>query len=484
MGAFPQTVMAHHTSASRAHGNAPIYRYLFVIYGLRQIGHVGCAHGPGQDPSHAVCTAHRTRPRRPAARHATIWSSPTRRTPDGVADPGEVVWTWVAVRGRSHAGQGPAGARSSAAAGTCSPALMLTSKDHDRDAAARGSRGPALDGRRHRRLGPPAPPERGPPGPADRGRPEQGTPRRRRPRRATFNAVVAAASRTSADGSRPTPDGRGRGVQGDASRAPRRRSTRARPPRARSCASPGGRSRGSAAVACLYTEESQQPTCPHSMQSRRCTQVVAVPQALLAAVGRGRLRGCGRSPGCARSRRGLRRRDRSASRSEVSQRVLAEVRARSPRCRSPRSRRACTSSGTTPSSRSRISSARSASIISIRSRAYAWLGVSSPPPSRSHIASDALPAAPPDALDHLGLSSGPISSSSRASPAARRALLDAGRLQGVLGRVRAAEPEPAQHPRQRGALDQQGRAHHAPARSGSAPRARACPPAARRPRPA
>src|SRR6266705_38609 len=26
-------------------------------------------------------------------------------------------------------------------------------------------------------------------------------------------------------------------------------------------------------VACLFFEESQQPTCPHSMHSRRCTQV-------------------------------------------------------------------------------------------------------------------------------------------------------------------------------------------------------------------
>ena len=66
--------------------------------------------------------------------------------------------------------------------------------------------------------------------------------------------------RSSRTGSRPI------------SPASRRRSTSARPRRARSCGSPGAPLRRSAGRV-LRRDESQQPTCPQSRHSRRCTQV-------------------------------------------------------------------------------------------------------------------------------------------------------------------------------------------------------------------
>ena len=62
-----------------------------------------------------------------------------------------------ALRGGPEPGQGPARCCSlEAADGDDWLGLMLTSQDHDRDADDEARYGPALDGRRHRRLGPPS----------------------------------------------------------------------------------------------------------------------------------------------------------------------------------------------------------------------------------------------------------------------------------------------------------------------------------------
>ena len=54
--------------------------------------------------------------------------------PDGVADPGEIVWTWVPFE-EDHARGKDRPVLSSAATASWLLALMLTSKDHDRDEA-------------------------------------------------------------------------------------------------------------------------------------------------------------------------------------------------------------------------------------------------------------------------------------------------------------------------------------------------------------
>lgn len=77
------------------------------------------------------------RPRRPRSSPAgatTGWQLSYAPRPDGRADPGEVVWTWVPYEDDPRRGKdrpvlviGRSGRRLAA--------LMMTSKDHDRDAA-------------------------------------------------------------------------------------------------------------------------------------------------------------------------------------------------------------------------------------------------------------------------------------------------------------------------------------------------------------
>ncbi len=113
---------------------------------------------------------------------------------NGKPDPGEVVLGLGALRGRPDAGQGPAGAGDRVAPAGTVIALPLTSKDHDHDAAQEARGGPVLDGRRHRRLGPPAPSERGQAEPRSRPRLGGGAPRGRRARARVFDSVVEAAT--------------------------------------------------------------------------------------------------------------------------------------------------------------------------------------------------------------------------------------------------------------------------------------------------
>jgi hypothetical protein len=94
---------------------------------------------------------------------------------DGFADPGEVVWAWVAYE------DDPAQGKDRPVVvlgreGTTLVALMMTSKDHDRDAAAEARAGSALAGHRDRSVGSPGAPERGTAGPPAAAGPVVGAP--------------------------------------------------------------------------------------------------------------------------------------------------------------------------------------------------------------------------------------------------------------------------------------------------------------------
>ena len=93
-------------------------------------------------------------------------ASATRREADGQPDPGEVVWGWVPYEDDPQQGKDRPVLLLGRESADGWLGLMLTSQDHDRDAADEAVR-PLLDGRRHRRLGPRGPAERGAPRPAD-----------------------------------------------------------------------------------------------------------------------------------------------------------------------------------------------------------------------------------------------------------------------------------------------------------------------------
>jgi hypothetical protein len=74
------------------------------------------------------------RPEYPGDYEGTVLVEYTPHPDDGVADPGEIVWTWVAFEDDHHRGKD----RPVLVVGSDGPyllALILTSKDHGRDAA-------------------------------------------------------------------------------------------------------------------------------------------------------------------------------------------------------------------------------------------------------------------------------------------------------------------------------------------------------------
>jgi hypothetical protein len=112
---------------------------------------------------------------------------------DGRPDPGEVVWAWVAFEDDPAQGKDRPvlvlGREGGSLLG-----LMLSSKDHDRDAGAEARAGPLLAGHRHRQVGRAGTGQRGPAGPAAAPGPGGGAARGSRPGPARFDCVVAAAT--------------------------------------------------------------------------------------------------------------------------------------------------------------------------------------------------------------------------------------------------------------------------------------------------
>ena len=90
--------------------------------------------GTGRSPGTAGAPQPRTATRPAPGDHRGPWTASYSPEPDGLPDPGEVVWTWVPYEEDPARGKD----RPVLVVGREDPwllALMLTSKDHDRDAA-------------------------------------------------------------------------------------------------------------------------------------------------------------------------------------------------------------------------------------------------------------------------------------------------------------------------------------------------------------